>query len=151
MRRMNKKSGFTLIELLTVIAIIGILAGILIPTVGAVRQQATTATSKARISQYLAAIQSFKSEYKYYPFSSLLGGEGELDLSDVATSKVFTEALSARDMANLKETVSVEGNRRRIQFYTFTEDEIADGTETSAADTIIDGFGNNQIFIVLKE
>ncbi len=47
----NDRKAFTLIELLTVIAIIGILAAIIIPTVGAVRKTAKSAQAVSNIKQ----------------------------------------------------------------------------------------------------
>jgi prepilin-type N-terminal cleavage/methylation domain-containing protein/prepilin-type processing-associated H-X9-DG protein len=50
-RSVSRRQAFTLIELLTVIAIIGILAAILIPVVGSVRESARTAQCASNLRQ----------------------------------------------------------------------------------------------------
>ncbi|AHF90376.1 N-terminal cleavage protein [Opitutaceae bacterium TAV5] len=64
--------GFTLIELLTVIAIIGILAAIIIPTVSKVRKTARKATCTSNLRQIHAAIMLHATDNRDY----LIAGVG---------------------------------------------------------------------------
>lgn len=64
----SDRLAFTLIELLTVIAIIGILAAIIIPTVGAVRQTAQTASCVSNMRQIAMAMNIYADDNKgLYP------------------------------------------------------------------------------------
>ncbi|AHF91740.1 N-terminal cleavage protein [Opitutaceae bacterium TAV5] len=76
--RVSRVRAFTLIELLTVIAIIGILAAIIIPTVGRVRASARTVTCKSNLRQIAIAALMFADERGFYPPSRAVqnGGSG---------------------------------------------------------------------------
>lgn len=147
MKQNKQKFGFTLIELLMVIAIIGILAGILIPTVGAVRKQANIAASKSQLSNYVTAINMFKGEYNYYPFpdAQVNGGKNVNALTDD-----FVETLSGRDEDG--SAVQEGGNRRSIAFHSFSESEFfLKDDDTIDEGIIADRFNNSNIFIVIDD
>jgi prepilin-type N-terminal cleavage/methylation domain-containing protein/prepilin-type processing-associated H-X9-DG protein len=81
----TRKRAFTLIELLTVIAIIGILAAIIIPTVGSVRNKAKGVRCSSNLRQIGIAIRVFANDnngmmvpYRGEPSSSTAGAQNWL-------------------------------------------------------------------------
>lgn len=142
----SKRRAFTLIELLMVIAIIGILAGILIPVVGVVKENANIAASKSQLAGYVNAINLFKGDYNYYPFSDLLDANERLDLSAEGKSKTFIETLSARTTDTFEKT-SGAGNRRQIEYYSFGQNDFFEGDPSTVQ--LADRFDNTKIFILI--
>lgn len=68
-RRSRKPNAFTLVELLTVIAIIAILAGMLLPVISAVKKKALVMRATAEMTDLVTAIQAYDQAYGRFPVS----------------------------------------------------------------------------------
>jgi prepilin-type N-terminal cleavage/methylation domain-containing protein len=95
----RKNAGFTLIELLTVIAIIGILASIIIPTVGKVQQTAKRAADSSNLRQIgqasLIFAQTSKDQLPGTKISEAAASYGQNSTSgSSATVKLVAAALA---------------------------------------------------------
>jgi len=76
-KQSNRKVGFTIIELLTVMSIIVILIGLLVPATNMIRRYALGVRQRAQLHSIEAAIELFGSEFEHYPESDALDPTGE--------------------------------------------------------------------------
>lgn len=136
----HQRDGFTLIELLTVIAIIGILAAIIIPTVGSVKVSANKSKTKAQFSQWSTAIGLFKSEYGFYPG---IASSNKID------SEAFFGGLTGKNYDGTAAT-KLAGNTKKLSFYSASESEVTLTANGDLSNGLIkDAFGNTQIAVFM--
>jgi prepilin-type N-terminal cleavage/methylation domain-containing protein len=144
--------AFTLVELLAVAAVIAILTGILVPTLGAARTSALKAKTRVQFSQWAAAFEQFRQEYGYYPST---GTDGKL--ATAADALKFVRTLSGRnpDGSAVVNPDDLNGNLKRIPFCVFTEADFHDpdrpenGVDYSGNELLCDAFGRTEIGVLI--
>lgn len=139
----NRARAFTLLELLCVIAVIGLLAALIFPSVGSARRSANKARTKVQFTQWAAAIESFRSEYGHYPgfdVSNLVNGgvgAGEHPFHDLLAGRRRDGSLFTTG------SVAAAQNRKAVRFHTFAENEL------DANGLIRDAFDNTEIAVLV--
>jgi prepilin-type N-terminal cleavage/methylation domain-containing protein len=97
-RDMNKKqNGFTLVELLTVMAVVGILLGLLIPALNQIGKTATKVKQKAQFHTLGIGLEAFYSDMGYYPQSEPVIDTSAFGAKRFSASQILAEAMIGRD------------------------------------------------------
>jgi type II secretory pathway pseudopilin PulG len=93
MKSKGKKTAFTIIELLTVMSIIVILIGILLPSLNMVKRYAKVVTQKNLLRNIDSGLQAFEIDFKEYPDSSATDATG----AQYCGAMKLAEAMAGQD------------------------------------------------------
>ena len=94
MKQSNRKAAFTIVELLTVMSIIVILIGLLVPALNQVKKYAYEVKQRAQLKSIDTALELFNSELDGYPDSSAFGP----DAAEYAGAMKLSEAVMGQDL-----------------------------------------------------
>jgi type II secretory pathway pseudopilin PulG len=93
-KQSNRKAAFTIIELLTVMSIIVILIGVLVPALNNVSKYAQKVKQMAQFNSMQSAIELFNNENDGYPPSGAMDGAGQ----PYCGAMKLCEAMMGRDL-----------------------------------------------------
>ena len=90
----SRKRAFTIVELLTVMSIIVILIGLLVPALNKVRRYATDVKQRAQLHSISTALELFNNEFEGYPESTALDPQSQ----EYCGAMKLCEALMGQDL-----------------------------------------------------
>jgi prepilin-type N-terminal cleavage/methylation domain-containing protein len=147
-----RPAGFSLVEMLAVTAVIAILAGLLLPSLGTARAAALKSRTRVQFSQWASALEQFRQEYGFYP---AVGTDGRL--ATPADTLTFVRTLSGTnpDGSVVADPVDLNGNLKRRCFCVlgpadfFDPDRPGGVADFSGNELLCDAFGNTEIAVLL--
>lgn len=121
-----KSRAFTLIEILCVLAVVGTLAGLLLPGFNGARRKAEAARTRTQFAQWTAAIEAFRSEYGCYP---QFAADHLVNGGATTTDHPFHDVLAGRHRDGSALAAGSDPalqNRRALAFCTFSDTWFSD-------------------------
>ena len=154
--RKNPSSAFTLIELMVVIAILGLLMGIFIPRISAMRENGKRAKAQAEVNAIAMAWKAYYNEYNVWPDELWWAGHTEdaTGGSRVASLAFFLLRGDSVDMHKNDEMGNpIFFNKRSIRFMDFPsksmrENYQGEGDQTAFDRAFVDPWGRTYRFSV---
>ncbi|MDA0348404.1 MAG: prepilin-type N-terminal cleavage/methylation domain-containing protein [Verrucomicrobia bacterium] len=150
----KSKRGFTLTELLTVIAIIVILLGILIPSILSIQRKANRAKTEALFGKIINAVTLYRTDNGAYPdlLGDLSNGDVVVNLNNSEQWARFTEilALSQPDGSAFENPKTRDLIRNfNPKYKRYFELQLSELETFGGAERLVDAFGNPHIYMVM--
>lgn len=141
----RKRSAFTLIELLTVIAIIAILMGLLLPALNAAKNAARKAQAKNDLAQFVTAIKQFYNDYGTYPVDPSITSDAEYGASgethDCDVVNVLRADTNTGDIITGGTNIGISINTRQVSYLDvpFVKDNMNPKSGLAGSSTTVNG------------
>ena len=135
-RHTARTDGFTLIEILVVIAILGILMGMMIPAAGTIMKKAKISTARGDAAVVQSGLMKYRLEYNCWP-----------DFAKGKSKKHFTDHEFLETMMPSGNGAPPAENLKRVRFIEGGKDVVAPGN-AGGKNQYIDPWGNPFQYLV---
>ena len=145
----RSEASFTVIELLLVIAIIIILAGLILSTVGYVQKKGARSRAEAEIAAMSAALESYKADNGIYPrdatATDTLDPAATINSANYASASLYLyKQLSGDTSANRQPAAGAK------TYFAFNPNQLSPTDQTQSVTSVRDPFGNSYGYSTAK-